>query len=115
MQVLKPGDKVRVKTNPSRIGILSNEVDGPVSRPRVLVHFQDGTDDWLLAVTLEKVEATPHGPYRTIKEGRFGRVDDLLGAITYYRLSGCQGSLSHYTSTKSSTTSWGKLVQIPAG
>lgn len=99
MSALIPGDKVRVKTNPSRIGILSNQVDGPASRPRVLIHFQDGTDDWLLAATLEKVEATPHGPYRTIKEGRFGRVDDLLGAITYYRLSGKLANLLYSLNT----------------
>jgi hypothetical protein len=28
MSELKPGDKVRGKTNPSRVGILTSEVDG---------------------------------------------------------------------------------------
>ena len=32
MNELKPGDKVRVKTNHSRVGILTAEVDGPSHR-----------------------------------------------------------------------------------
>lgn len=99
MSELKPGDKVRVKTNPSRVGILTAEVDGPSHRQRVLVNFLDGSDDWLLLATLEKVESTPPSPYRTIKEGRFGRVEDLRGAITYYRLSGKLANLLYSLNT----------------
>lgn len=99
MSELKPGDKIRVKTNPSRVGILTAEVDGPFHRQRVLVNFLDGSDDWLLLATLEKIESTPPGPYRTIKEGRFGRVDDLRGSITYYRLSGKLANLIYSLNT----------------
>lgn len=85
---MQAGDKVRVKANPGRIGILTNEFDGPKGRQRVLVNFLDGSEDFLFPGALEKVDRKPQGPYELISRGRFGRVHDLRGAITYYRLSG---------------------------
>ncbi|MFD1894967.1 SNF2-related protein [Ottowia beijingensis] len=54
----------------------------------MLVNFFDGSEDFFLPGALEKVDRTPQGPYEMILHGRFGRVHDLRGAITYYRLSG---------------------------
>ena len=85
---MQGGDKVRLKANPGRIGILGHETDGPPARLRVLVNFLDGTEEFFLPGALEKVEKKAPGPYELIKQGRYGRTNDLRGAITYYRLSG---------------------------
>ncbi len=85
---MQAGDKVRLKANPGRIGILGRETDGPPARQRVLVNFLDGTEEFFLPGALEKVEKKAPGPYELIKQGRYGRTNDLRGAITYYRLSG---------------------------
>src|SRR5574344_214548 len=85
---MQAGDKVRLKANPGRIGILGNETDGPPVRQRVLVNFLDGTEEFFLPGALEKVEKKAPGPYELIKQGRYGRANDLRGAITFYRLSG---------------------------
>lgn len=96
---MKPGDKVRLKANPGRVGILGNETDGPELRRRVLVHFLDGNEQFMLEATLEKVEKETPGPYAMIAKGRYGRVDDLRGAVTYYRLSGKLGNLIYSLNT----------------
>lgn len=85
---MQAGDKVRLKANPGRMGILGHETDGPPARQRVLVNFLDGTEEFFLSGALEKVEKKAPGPYELIKQGRYGRTNDLRGAITYYRLSG---------------------------
>ena len=96
---MKPGDKVRLKANPGRIGILGNETDGPESRRRVLVNFLDGNEQFVLEASLEKVEKETPGPYAMIARGRYGRVDDLRGAVTYYRLSGKLANLIYSLNT----------------
>lgn len=96
---MKPGDKVRKKANPSRIGILGNETSGPPSRLRHLVTFLDGEEQFVLLDSLEKVETRPEGPYELITAGRYGRVSDLRGAITYYRLSGRLANLIYSLNT----------------
>lgn len=99
MQALKPGDKVRKKGNPSRIGVLSNETSGPESRPRFLVVFPD-CEEFVLSETLEIAEGSGVvDPYDTILKGRFGRVHDLRGAITYFRLSGKLANLIYSLNT----------------
>jgi hypothetical protein len=85
---MQPGDKVRLIANPGRIGILGNETDGPPQRLRVLVNFLDGEEQFVLKGALEKVDREASGPYAMMAAGRYGRVGDLRGAITFYRLSG---------------------------
>jgi len=85
---LNSGDKVRLKANPSRVGILGNEFDGPELRKRVLVTFLDGDEEFVLCEALEKVERKKEGPRTLLIKGKFGRQKDLRGAITYYRLTG---------------------------
>lgn len=96
---MQPGDKVRLKANPSRVGILGNETDGPQHRQRILVTFLDGEEEFILHSALEKVIKENLGPYASLKNGRFGRVDDLRGAITYYRLSGKLANLIYSLNT----------------
>ena len=85
---MDPGDRVRLKANPGKIGILGNETDGPPHRRRLLVLFLNGDEEFILEASLEKVEREIPGPFAMISRGRFGRAIDLRGAITYYRLSG---------------------------
>ena len=53
---MQAGDKVRLKANPGRIGILGSETDGPPARRRILVNFLDGTEEFFMSGALEKVE-----------------------------------------------------------
>lgn len=86
---MQPGDKVRLIDNPSRIGILGNEVEGPPHRQRVLVTFFDGREDFLIPSSLEKVEPEENvSPYNCILNRKFGTNDDLRSILTFYRLSG---------------------------
>jgi superfamily II DNA or RNA helicase len=96
---MKPGDKVLLKANPGRIGFLGNDTDGPPSRKRVLVNFLDGDEQYVLEASLEKVAKETPGPYAMIVRGRYGRVDDLRGAVTYYRLNGKLANLIYSLNT----------------
>lgn len=96
---MKPGDKVRLKANPSRMGILTDEYDGSPRRRKVLVRFFDGDEEFMLEGSLEKVEGDVLRPYSLIEQGRFGKVNDLRGAITYYRLSGRLANLIYSLNT----------------
>ncbi len=97
--LMRPGDKVRLRANPGRIGVMGNETDGPAARRRVLVSFLDGDEQFVLEASLEKVEKETPGPYRLIANGRYGRVSDLRGAVTYYRLSGKLANLIYSLNT----------------
>lgn len=85
---LPPGSRVRVRSNPNRVGTVTDETDGAGARLKLLVAFPEG-EEFVLAASLERVERDqPQGPDALIRMGRYGRVDDLRGAITYYRLTG---------------------------
>ena len=96
---MKPGDKVRLRANPSRVGTLTDEYDGPPNRRRVLVRFHNGEEEFILAGSLEKVTGDALRPYSLIESGRYGTVNDLRGAITYYRLSGKLANLIYSLNT----------------
>lgn len=96
---MQPGDKVRLKANPGRVGILGNEKDGPPERQRVLVTFLDGQEEFVLPGALEKLEKRPQGPYQLMASGRYGRASDLRGLTTYYRLSGRLANLIYSLNT----------------
>jgi hypothetical protein len=84
---LQPGNKIRLIANPSQVGIMGNETDGPPHGLRVLVTFLDGDEQSVLKGSLEKVDHRPPGPYAEIPRGRYGPVADLLSLMTYYRLN----------------------------
>lgn len=99
VDAVQPGTRVCLKHNPARIGTVSNELDGSSSRLRALVMFQDGTEEFVLLASLEPV---PHGaqkPYSLIKNGRYGRCQDLRAAITFHRLSGKLANLIYSLNT----------------
>lgn len=96
---MESGDKVRLRANPSRVGTFTNEFDGPPRRRRVLVRFDNGEEDFILEGSLEKVVGDALRPYGLIEQGRYGNVNDLRGAITYYRLSGKLANLIYSLNT----------------
>ena len=99
MAQLNPGDKVRIASNPSKVGTLTDIFDGPVDKPKrrkVLVRFTNGDEDFVLLASLEKVPEGLEGPYSLMRQGRYGRVQDLRGAITYHRLSGRLANLIYH-------------------
>ena len=96
---MKPGEKVRKKANPSRVGVLTSETSGSAARLRYLVVFPDG-EEFVLAESLEVVAGkSTLDPFDCITNGRFGRVPDLRGAITFYRLSGKLANLIYSLNT----------------
>ena len=98
-RIMKPGDKVRKKANPSRVGVLTGETSGSSARLRYLVVFSDG-EEFVLGESLEVVSGkSTQDPFDCIKQGRFGRVPDLRGAITFYRLSGKLANLIYSLNT----------------
>lgn len=85
---MNPGDKVRVKDNPSRVGTLTSQpAIGEGRRRRLVVDFPDGTEP-VLEASLEKVERETRDPYLLMMRGEYGRVQDLRGSLTHYRLTG---------------------------
>lgn len=98
---MKPGDKVRVIDNPARVGTLSSEPPLAAGlRKRVLVNFPDG-EEFVLEASLEKVERETRNPYELMCRGDYGRVQDLRGAITFFRLSGKLANLIYSLNTTS--------------
>ena len=95
---LKAGDKVRLIANPSRTGTLTDESDGPIGRSRLLVRFDDGSEQFVLVGALERVEQA-QGPFSEIEAGRYGSATDLRGLMTYYRLSGKLANLIYSLNT----------------
>lgn len=96
---MKPGSKVRKIANPSRIGVWTGDTSGSEDRLRYLIVFPDG-DEYVLAESLELVtNDAQQDPYELIGQGRFGRVPDLRGAITYHRLSGKLANLIYSLNT----------------
>lgn len=96
---MNAGDKVRLIANPSKVGVLGNETDGPEHRLKVLVHFLDGDGQFVLKGSLELVENKPLGPFAMIQSGRYGHVSDLRGLMTFYRLSGRLANLIYSLNT----------------
>lgn len=86
---LVPGARVRVKSNPGRVGVLTGapvEVRGVT---RWLVAFLDGSGTELTPeLALEPAPAAGNDLFSEIMLGRFRRSADLRTSLTYFRLSG---------------------------
>lgn len=96
---MKAGDKVRLKSDPSRIGVLTDEYQVKAGKQRLQVCFFDGTEQFVLEGALELATSENSNPYAMFRDGRYGRVDHLRGALTYYRLSGKLANLIYSMNT----------------
>lgn len=81
------GQRVRLKSNPSRIGVLSGQTTGNPASPRWQVIFPDRTE-FVPGLALEPVADAGSNPFADMRQLRFGRPRDLRSALTHARLGG---------------------------
>ena len=84
---MKPGERVRFKTDPSRIGTLTNRTSELGSRLKRGVQFDQGGHEYILEGSLELVPDEESLDAR-IKSGKYAGQKILRNSITYRRLSG---------------------------
>jgi SNF2 family DNA or RNA helicase len=96
---LNPGDRVRLRDNPSRVGVLTSDPPtGDGRRMRLTVRFDDGEESHL-ASALERVLSETRDPYLLMNRGEYGGVSHLRGSITQARLSGKLANLIYSLNT----------------
>lgn len=79
-------DRVRLRNDPSRIGILTDKRRQQLSRELVLVRFTD-KDQWIPIDQLEEVPSR-ETPLDLLKKKQYGSSGDLRRTITHVRLTG---------------------------
>lgn len=84
---MKASDTVRLKSDPSRVGTLTGEDQIRGGKRRLEVRFDDNGYQFCLEDALELVLRDGNNPYTLFRQGRYGHLRDLRGALTYYRLS----------------------------
>lgn len=93
---MKPGDKVRLKAPPSRVGILTDEYDGPSRRRRILVCFLDGDKDFILEGSLEKVDGDGlQNEIACLDGARACPPEDVGGISSYFDFYGVSADPGH--------------------
>ena len=83
---MKPGLRVRIKTAPDRIGVLTDDIQKIAGKKRWLVQFADGAQriperNLEVVVENESLETL-------ILKGNYGKANNLRSAITHARLTG---------------------------
>ncbi|RLK29623.1 SNF2-related protein [Cupriavidus plantarum] len=81
------GQRVRLKSNPTRVGVVSGEKTGNPASPRWQVIFPDRTD-FVPGLALESVPDEGGNVFDDMRRLRFGRARDLRSALTHSRLAG---------------------------
>ena len=86
---MKAGVRVRVKADPSRVGVSTGKNRTRRQRVYWQVLFPDQTgSDYILQSQLEEIVDGDQDPLDLVRHGRFGRAHDLRGNLTYIRLNG---------------------------
>ncbi|GAB4321367.1 MAG: hypothetical protein Kow0074_12290 [Candidatus Zixiibacteriota bacterium] len=83
----KPGDRVRLITDPGRDGIVTGKVLWRAGIRRLKVAFRDG-DQFVPEDHLELISEHGGHPLEAFAQGRLGRPSDLRRILTHSRLSG---------------------------
>jgi len=96
---LESGTKVRLKENPTRIGVVGNEHEHRRGRCRYQVHFFDGTVDHYLASALDIIREESNSPNACIRKGLYATARNLRTTITHHRLSGRLANLIYSLNT----------------
>ena len=81
------GLRVRLKSNPTRVGVLSGETTGNPESPRWQVHFADRTE-FVPGLALELLPQEGGNPFADMRRLRFANPRELRSAITHARLGG---------------------------
>ena len=85
---MRPGDRVRLRSDPGRIGVLTGKSrERPAGVVRYQVVFPD-TTSWVPEDQIELLAEGPQGPIELLEAGRLGRSTDLRRALTHVRLAG---------------------------
>lgn len=85
---MQPGERVRLRGDPGRIGVLTGNSREPYpGLVRWQVVFPEGTS-WVPEDQLELLSQGPTSPIELLEAGRLGRPIDLRRALTHVRLSG---------------------------
>jgi len=84
---MNPGQKVRIKTNPARVGTLTDRRQSIGRRVKLGVDFKNGGHEYILVGQLELVP-DEESLNDLIQSGNFSGREVLRNSITYRRLSG---------------------------
>jgi SNF2 family DNA or RNA helicase len=96
---MQAGDRVKIKNNPSRVGVLTSDPPiGSGARQRLVVLFPDG-EEQLLKSALAPAVVEIKDPYSLILRGDYAGATHLRGAITQARLSGKLANLIYSLNT----------------
>lgn len=99
MTELKPGTKVRLRDNPSRIGVIGGGSEGSGRRLRLQVFLLDGAEDHFPPSALEPILQESNSPTACFSSGRYSLAKNLRTAITHHRLSGKLANLIYSLNT----------------
>lgn len=83
----KPGQLVRHIDDPAKIGTVTDQTRARASGYQYRVNW-NGRLDWHYEEELIQADAGSDDPLDLIREGRFGRVDDLRQLLTHIHLAG---------------------------
>lgn len=82
-----PGQLVRHIDDPAKIGTVTDQTRARASGPQYRVNW-NGRLDWHYEEELVAADAGGDDPLELIREGRYGRVDDLRQLLTHIHLAG---------------------------
>ena len=94
----RAGTRVRLKSNPGRVGVLSGESREHRGSVRWEVVFPD-VSEFVPALALEVVTAETANPYASMRNLRFGRPEDVRASLTHHRLGGRLADLIYSLNT----------------
>ena len=84
---MEPGTRVRIRSDPARIGVLSGKSRERAGRTKYQVVFLDEYS-WVLESNLVPVKDVSDHPVDLLRQGDFGRAADLRANLTHIRLDG---------------------------
>ena len=82
-----PGQQVRLKHDPGRVGVVTNRTRARGGIRRLQVRFADGAQ-YVPEDQLEGIGSEGDDPLDLLKRGRLGDAADLRRAVTHARLTG---------------------------
>jgi superfamily II DNA or RNA helicase len=87
LSACEPGTRVRIRSDPGRVGVLSGKSRERAGRVKYQVVFPDEYS-WVLESNLIPVKDVSDHPVDLLRQGDFGRAADLRANLTHIRLDG---------------------------
>ena len=98
-QGISPGSPVRIKADPRRRGVITGKTRDRARRRYWQVMFPEEGPDFVLESQLELISEGLDDPIELLKQGKFGRAQDLREILTYTRLNGRLANLIYSMET----------------